>query len=289
MKQLLIISGKGGTGKTTLAAAFIKLESARAYADCDVDAPNLSIVASRTDIPQKEDYFGLPKAVIGDKCIRCGACAAACRFGAIKMNGDDYFSDPIACEGCGVCAFVCPQQAITMQDAVSGELSLYAAASAGIFSTARLKVGSGASGKLVAEVKKRLVNAAPRADTAIIDGSPGIGCPVIASVSGADMALIVAEPTLSGISDMERVLQTVQTFDIPAAICVNKADLNRVYTQKIKEFCNENGLPFVGEVPYDEKAIEAVNSCVSIVDIDCPAGSAARKIYQKTKEILKTL
>lgn len=208
MKQLVILSGKGGTGKTTVAGAFIKLTRARAYADCDVDAPNLHLISKHNSEPERNDYYGLPKANIDvKKCQNCSLCEANCRFEAIS-HGARFYVDWYACEGCGVCEFVCPARAITMKEAVAGEMMLYRNGS--VFSTAKLSMGSGTSGKLVSEVKKQLASVVDKETIAIIDGSPGIGCPVIASLSGADMALIVAEPSISGISDMERIITSAR-------------------------------------------------------------------------------
>lgn len=286
MKQLLILSGKGGTGKTTIAAAFINLAAAKAYADCDVDAPNLHLVNERDDKPVVNNYYGLPKAIINqEKCIACGLCKAHCRFDAISYT-DKYMVDTMACEGCGVCAAICPSHAINMVDAVAGELYLYNKQGKSVFSTAKLKMGSGTSGKLVASVKKQLVDAQQNAPFAIIDGSPGIGCPVIASVSGVDTVLIVTEPSISGISDMERVIKTAQKFGVKIAVCVNKYDTNPQNTQKIIDYCNKNNLPYMGGVPYDIEAVNAINTGKSIVDIDCKSGRAVRDIFTKTMEIL---
>ena len=204
MKQLLILSGKGGTGKTTVAAAFISLSKAKAYADCDVDAPNLHLISKQVGDARRTDFYALPKAVIDEaKCVSCGICQANCRFGAVSLKDNHYRVDVFSCEGCGVCAQTCYVDAIRMEPAVAGELILYSGDT--LFSTAKLRMGSGSSGKLVSEVKKGLYAAQSFADIAVVDGSPGIGCPVIASMSGAEMVLIVAEPTVSGISDMKRI------------------------------------------------------------------------------------
>ncbi|MEM5769983.1 MAG: 4Fe-4S binding protein, partial [Bacillota bacterium] len=219
MKQLLILSGKGGTGKTTLAGAFIKLSGAKAYADCDVDAPNLHLVMHQPGKVRRSDYYGLPKAEINpDLCVECDLCRKNCRFEAIERN-PAYKVNMYACEGCGVCEAVCPMGAVSLQPAVAGKLMLSVADT--VFSTAQLKMGSGTSGKLVTEVKKQLREADIGADWAIIDGSPGIGCPVIASLSGVDMVLIVAEPSISGISDMERIIKTAEKFQVRMAVCIN--------------------------------------------------------------------
>lgn len=285
MKQLLILSGKGGTGKTTIASAFIRLSGAKAYADCDVDAPNLHLITAQSGEPVKTDYHGLPKAEINPElCTGCDQCRQHCRFDAITAEGE-YKVDPFACEGCGVCEVVCPVKAITLNPAVAGELMLYAREGE-VFSTAQLKMGSGTSGLLVTEVKKQMKSAAAPTDLAIIDGSPGIGCPVIASLSGVDMVLIVAEPSVSGIHDMERIINTAAKFAVKAAVCVNKFDTNLENTQRIEVFCEKQGLPFVGRVPFDPEAVKAINMGRTIADIDCASGRAVRAVFHQTMQQL---
>jgi MinD superfamily P-loop ATPase len=276
VKQLLILSGKGGTGKTTVASALIGLSHSRAFADCDVDAPNLHLVVSQKPEPTKADYYGFGKAVIDDSmCIRCGQCQENCRFGAIK----DFTVGEFECEGCGVCVEICPVQAITMRDHVSGELMLYRDGQR-VFSTAQLRMGSGASGKLVTAVKKQLAQEASDAELAIIDGSPGIGCPVIASITGVDMVLIVAEPTISGMHDMKRIIDTAKHFGVSCAVCVNKFDVNLVNTKEIEGYCNGLEIPVVGLIPFDKTVVQAVNRCQSIADYpDSPAGKAIMAIW----------
>ena len=285
MKQLLILSGKGGTGKTTIASAFIKLADAKAYADCDVDAPNLHLITGWNSEPKKADYYGLPKAKINTElCIQCDQCRQNCRFDAISID-KKYKVDPFACEGCGVCEAVCPVEAVSLKPAVAGELMLYANERK-VFSTAQLKMGSGTSGMLVAEVKKQMKSAAVDAQLAIIDGSPGIGCPVIASLSGVDMVLIVAEPSISGIRDMERIINTAAKFGTKTVICINKYDTNIENTEKIEEFCKKQGLNFIGRIPFDSDAVKAINNGQTIVDIDCTSGMAVKDVYYKTMNLL---
>lgn len=285
MKQLLILSGKGGTGKTTIASAFIKLADAKAYADCDVDAPNLHLITGWNSEPKKTDYYGLPKAEINTElCIECNQCRQNCRFDAISAD-KKYKVDSFACEGCGVCEYVCPVEAVSLKPAVAGELMLYANEEK-VFSTAQLKMGSGTSGMLVTEVKKQMKSAAGDAHLAIIDGSPGIGCPVIASLSGVDMVLIVAEPSISGISDMERIINTAAKFGTKTAVCINKYDTNIENTGKIEEFCKKQGLSFIGRIPFDSNAVKAINNGQTIVDIDCASGAAVKAVYNKTMKLL---
>lgn len=288
MKELLILSGKGGTGKTTIASAFIKLADSRRFSDCDVDAPNLHLVMDREVLPKRDDFYGLDKALIDQaKCTKCGLCEEHCNFDAIYYNREEdaFKVDFFACEGCSVCEYVCPVDAIEMQPAVVGDLMLYEDES--VFSTAKLRMGSGNSGLLVTEVKKRMKLGDVETDIAIIDGSPGIGCPVIASISGVDMVLIVTEPSVSGISDLERVIETANHFDAPVAVCVNKFDVNKENTSAIEALCRDMKIPFVGKIPYDKQAIKALNKGLTIVDIPCPSGIKVKEIFENTMKLLK--
>lgn len=291
MKKLLILSGKGGTGKTTTAAAFIELSHARAFADCDVDAPNLHLISGFTGEPQCKDFLGSEKAVIdASKCIGCGICQSKCRFEAISQRNNIYSITDYACEGCGLCAYLCPQKAITMVEDIAGWQQLYRSTNnteEKVFSTAKLKMGRGNSGKLVTAVKTELIAKAPQTELAIIDGSPGLGCPVIASMNGVDMALVVAEPSLSGRSDLERLVKAASGLHVKLAVCVNKWNTNPQAAQAIKDFCKENKLPFLGCIPFDATASKAINQGKSIVQFHCPAAIALKEIYAKVRELLE--
>lgn len=288
MKQLLILSGKGGTGKTTVASAFIKLSKARAYADCDVDAPNLHLLMRERKEPQRKDYIGMSKAAIDSTlCINCGECLKHCRFDAISVKNETHVVNPFACEGCAVCQLVCPVNAISFYPNVAGSINLYKDKEK-VFSTAQLKMGNGTTGLLVSEVKKQLNNEAQDADFAIIDGSPGIGCPVIASISGVEMVLVVTEPSISGISDMVRVIEVSQSFGVKIAVCINKYDTNKEKTREIIDYCDRNKIPFVGNIPYDSLATRALNSRLSIVEMACSSGTAVRNVYRRTMQIFSS-
>ncbi len=288
MKQILVLSGKGGTGKTSIAAALIHLMKAKAYADCDVDAPNLHLLMKPEDEGDRKDFYGLEKAVIHqEKCTQCDLCRQHCRFEAIHKTSD-YEVDAFACEGCGVCQWICPSDAITMEPAKAGDLKRHWKPA--LFSTAQLRMGSGNSGLLVTEVKKRMKEGAEtlseQVPVAPIDGSPGIGCPVIASITGVDLVLIVAEPSVSGISDMQRVIQTAMGLNAQLAVCINQWDNSPEHSQDIRDFCDEHGLPLLGEIPYDPMIVDLVNRGLSMTEEDCAAGKAVEKISEKLLDLL---
>ena len=288
MKKLLILSGKGGTGKTTTACAFIKFSNAQAIADCDVDAPNLHIVADTKGCGTSSPFYGSEKSCIDeDKCTGCKKCLNSCRFGAISEKDGKCFINEFACEGCSVCEAVCPVGAVSLKTDQAGTLTLFKDEKT--FSTAKLKMGRGNSGKLVTEVKNAMSRNALQAELAIIDGSPGIGCPVIASVTGVTMVLIVAEPSISGLSDLKRILKTAGILDVPVAVCVNKFDISPSISDEIIRLCHDEGIPFTGKIPYDKTASEAINQGKSLADFSCNARDALFNVYQNTIEILQNI
>lgn len=285
MKRLLILSGKGGTGKTTVSAALVALSQAKAVADCDVDAPNLHLVMPPTQTPQTTPFFGGDKAQVDSAlCMGCGACQRHCRFHGIGVYQGKAVVNVVSCEGCGVCQWVCPAKAVTMVPDVAGTRLLYQGQP--VFSTATLKMGRGNSGKLVTDVKLAMLKHAPDCDLAILDGSPGIGCPVMASVSGMDLVLVVAEPSQSGLSDLKRLVQTVETFQTPLVVCINKYDTSPESTALIQAFCQTQDIAVVGQIPFDPEAVHAVNAGRTIVDTDCPAGQAVQALYQTVMEYI---
>lgn len=287
MKKLLILSGKGGTGKTTTAATLIQFAKAKAIADCDVDAPNLHLVTSHEKQLQHKKFFGGDKAFINEeKCTHCGKCQAYCRFHAIEEKEKRFTVNEFSCEGCGLCERVCPSGAIEMRQDEAGTLDLYQ--DEACFSTAKLKMGRGNSGKLVSEVKMQLFQAVDDdTELAIVDGSPGIGCPVLSSISGMDMVLIVAEPSRSGFNDCRRLLETIELLQAKAVVCVNKWDINEAVTNEIIAYCKEKQIPFAGKIPYDPHASVAMNHGQSLAEIPCKARDALWEVYQRIREELK--
>ena len=254
MKQIVFISGKGGTGKSTLVSSLSILVQDKMLADCDVDAPNLHILV-KGKLLQKEDYFGAKEAIIDSSlCVKCGICKETCRFDAIS---DEIKIKPMKCEGCGACVLVCPQEAIHLEDVKTGE-TYVSDTSRGTFSHALLDIGAEGSGKLVTEVRKNINNHKNDEEWLLIDGSPGIGCVIIASITGADAVVAVSEPTKSGRSDLERVLGVARHFGIPAFVCINKYDLNQDVTAEIEDLCRKEGIPVIGKIPFDPSIVKAL-------------------------------
>lgn len=285
MKQILILSGKGGTGKTTVASNFINMSKAKIFADCDVEAPNLHLISMVKNLTERENYYGLDKSVINqDVCEKCGICYKHCKFNAIIYSNNQYIIDPHLCEGCGVCNYVCPQKAISFVKSIDGELHLYTDDKR-VFSTAKLSMGSGNSGLLVTRVKKKIHQYMNEDDLVIIDGPPGIGCPVIASMSGVDLVLLVAEPSLSGISDLKRIIKTASSFHLQVAVCINKYDLNKKLTQSIIEYLNANKYPFVGLISYDEKIINSINLGMPLKEGSTPY-KEIKKVFDNTISLI---
>jgi MinD superfamily P-loop ATPase len=294
MKQLVVLSGKGGTGKTTLTGALLHLASKKALADCDVDAPNLHLICGERTQISAGDYYGLKKAHKDETiCLNCGLCEELCKFGAIRDGKVSIYE----CEGCGVCAYFCPavkthgRPAITLQENSSGQLFL-SQVHGEVFSHAVLKMGNGASGKLVTEVRKQLAEEVDsrrvEVELVIIDGSPGIGCPVLASVTGVDLVLLVTEPSASGLHDLKRIVETVRNFKIPMLVCINKYDLNKEQTREIEEYCQESGIKTVGRIPYDPLVSAAINNGRSIIEYpESPAARAIQGIWRRTAKALE--
>lgn len=289
MKQLVIISGKGGTGKTILSASLAALARNKVLADCDVDAANLYLLL-QPEIQETHPFTGGEKAGIDvATCTRCGECLETCRFDAIVEGEDGGISvDPIFCEGCGVCFYVCPVDAVKMEKARSGEWYV-SRTKYGPFVHAKLGIGEENSGKLVAEVRKRAKEIAEQnsMDLVIIDGPPGIGCPVISSLSGTDLALVVTEPTLTGIHDMKRVIQMARHFQIQTACCINKYDINLKNSAKIEEWCKKNSILLLGKIPFDDNVTKSMVHGIPLTEFT--NNSAAKEIKKLWSDLKKTL
>lgn len=271
MKEIVVISGKGGTGKTSLSASFAYLEKNNAIvADCDVDAANMHILL-KADFAQSEEYFSGETAFIKEEdCTNCGVCASVCRFGAISFVEDNYKVDPIACEGCWYCSRVCPRETIEMQKQKSGDLFVSHIKSDSLMVHAKLGFAAENSGKLVAQVKNRAKKIAieQKKGFVIVDGSPGIGCPVVSSLSGANLVVLVTEATVSGLHDLQRIHQVVKKFGIKSVCIINKYDLNEKLTCKIEEYLKNEGVKLVSKLPYDEDFTKALSKAQCIVEIE---------------------
>lgn len=289
MKQLAVISGKGGTGKTILSACFAALAENKVMVDCDVDASNLHLLL-HPEITRREVFVSGFTAHLDDSlCTGCGECHAACRFDAISATPAGTFRiDPLACEGCAVCGHVCSSGAIRMEDAECGHWFV-SQTQYGHFVFARLGVGAENSGKLVTEVRNRAAELARTngSELVLIDGPPGIGCPVIATLSGVDLALVVTEPTPSGIQDMERVIATARHFQIKTACCINKHDLNPELSKEIEAWCAQQGISLVGTIPYDHSVVEAMTRAVPPVEIlHNNTADRIRRVWDRVREIV---
>ncbi|MBN2705211.1 MAG: ATP-binding protein [Deltaproteobacteria bacterium] len=290
MKELTIISGKGGTGKTTVTAAFATLAKNKILADCDVDAADLHLILEPEEISSADFIGGRSPVLNQDKCIACGECRRLCRFDAIDFSADTgYTINSFACDNCGLCAYVCPENAISMVESINGRWFI-SATRAGKMVHARLGIGEDNSGKLVTLVRRqsRRLALQEKLELQINDGPPGIGCPVTAAITGVDLVLIVTEPTLSGIHDMERVHELCRHFDIPAMVCVNRFDLNLVNTERIRAYCAKNELPLVGEIPLDTVVNRAQVARQSIVEYDCGLiNQIVREMWRKVEMALQ--
>ncbi|KPL16338.1 MAG: (4Fe-4S)-binding protein [Bacteroides sp. SM23_62] len=269
MKEIVVISGKGGTGKTSLAASFACLEGRDVVvADCDVDAADMHLLM-QPDFNKREDFYSGELAKINqDECIRCGNCADICRFNAISIIDSEYIVDPLDCEGCGYCARICTSHAIGNEKLNAGEWFLSSIKTGSLMVHARLGIGADNSGKLVAKVKKEAREIAKRNGIGliIIDGPPGIGCPVISSITGANFAVLVTEPTISGLHDLKRAYELVKKFNIRAGCIINKSDLNTRTTEIIEDFLKAEDILHISNLPYDEIFTESMTYGQAVIE-----------------------
>lgn len=282
IRELVVISGKGGTGKTSLTASFAVLARSPVLADCDVDAADLHLILAPTVRERHEFRCGNQAVIRPAGCARCGKCLEVCRFDAVAPNGEGgaYAVDPIACEGCGVCVRFCPAAAIDFSEVIQGEWQV-SETRCGPMVHARLEIAAENSGKLVSTVRREALRIAEQEGRSlvIVDGPPGIGCPVIASLTGTSLALVVTEPTVSGEHDLERVLKLARHFEIPAAVCVNKWDLNPAMTGRIEALAVRMGARIAGRIRYDRGVTIAQLQEKSVVETDTPSAGDIRRVW----------
>ena len=263
MKEVVVLSGKGGTGKTSIVGSFAALAKNKVLADCDVDAADLHLLLKPVIKQNNEFWSGQVAEIDKEERTQCGLCQEVCRFAAI----DDFKIDPVACEGCSFCFHICPAEAITMKETLSGQWFI-SDTKYGTLVHARLGIAQENSGKLVALVRQQAKKIAEKQGFGYIisDGPPGIGCPVISSLSGANLALLVTEPTLSGIHDLERVLGVCYHFGVPALVCVNKYDLNEDNTHQIESYCSSRRIEVAARIPFDNIVTEALVQRLPVVE-----------------------
>jgi len=290
MKEIVILSGKGGTGKTTILASFAALAENSVIADCDVDAPNLHILLS-PEVSEKGDFSASQKAVIiGDQCINCEECIEYCRFNAITNVGTELMAkvtiDPLSCEGCGICVRICPHSAIYMKEHKSGTWYL-SETRFGPMVHALLDPGEENSGKLVALVKQKskMIAKDEEIDLILVDGPPGIGCPVISSLSGANIVVLVAEPSKSCISDFKRIVDLTRTFHVKPVVIINKCDLSPLISSELETEIAQMGIDIVGQIPFDESVVKSMSKGKSVVENG--KSMAAEAIMSAWNELLR--
>ncbi|OQY00329.1 MAG: (4Fe-4S)-binding protein [Bacteroidetes bacterium 4572_117] len=290
MKEIVVISGKGGTGKTSVTASLAVLGGKDVIvADCDVDAADMHLLM-KPDFEKSEDFFSGELAYIHqDECIQCGKCADVCRFDAIPIIDGKYIVDPLNCEGCGYCARVCPTKAIENKDLNVGQWYISNIKTGSIMVHAKLGIGADNSGKLVAKVKNEAKQIAKESNKSyiIVDGSPGVGCPVVSSLSGAHFVVLVTEPTVSGLHDLKRVYELVKKFNLKAGCIINKADLNEEKASEIKVFLREENIVHIANLPYDENFTKAMTLGQTIVEYS--KNNLTKQLTESWEKIKHTL
>ncbi len=295
MKQLVILSGKGGTGKTSITGALAALADRAVLVDCDVDAADLHLILEPEILERHEFSAGEKAAIIQDNCIQCGVCYESCEFDAIIMDESSstnalpiYTVDSLSCEGCAVCSYICLDKAVTMKPVVSGEW-YRSDTRFGPMIHGRLGIAEANSGKLVAllrEEARRIAEDQCR-DTIIIDGPPGIGCPAIASLTGADYVLLVTEPTLPALHDLTRIADLIRHFRLTAGICINKCDINESIADRIEKFARDKGFEILGRLPYDIVVTRAQVAAKTIIEYtDGAFGGHLRSLWTNVRRRL---
>ncbi len=289
MKEIVVISGKGGTGKTSLTASFAMMGASDVVlADCDVDAADMHLLM-QPDFESSEDFYSGQVAFIEQaNCINCGICMDVCRFDAVSVHNEEYTIAPLDCEGCGYCACVCPTETIINKDLLVGELFVSNIKTGSKMVHAHLGIGADNSGKLVAKVKDEAKALALKhqKNYVLVDGSPGVGCPVISSLSGASFAVLVTEPTISGIHDLKRVYELVKKFNISAGCIINKADVNIKKQTEIKQFLAHEDIEHLMDLPYDEDFTKAMTLGQTIVEYEKKElAGLLEQAWEKIKEL----
>lgn len=278
--ELVVLSGKGGTGKTTIATALSELAQDVMRVDCDVEASNFYMYYEGKDLEKKDFYGGKTAKIDDSKCIKCGKCQEVCKFNAIQ----DFQIDPFACEGCGACTLVCPTEAIVLEDEKAAD-TFITQTDKGIIARAEMGIGSDASGLLISFLRRNAKRFSEDKKLTIIDGSPGIGCPVIASVTGSDMVLVVTEPTKSGLEDLKRVVTLCEHFGVYTMVCINKYDINEEMSKEIESFINDTDLKLVGKIPYDDMVMKSINELKPITFYnESIAKKAIEDMWMRIKE-----
>jgi MinD superfamily P-loop ATPase len=289
MKQITLISGKGGTGKTVISGCFAALAENKIMADCDVDAADLHLLL-HPQIKERHEFKAGSKAVLNqEECILCGMCIQVCRFSAIRETEDRIVIDPVACEGCGVCALNCSVEAIKMEENMSGEWYI-SDTRYGPLVHAKLGIAEENTGKLVTLVRENALTMAQKngLNLIVVDGPPGIGCPVIASIAGVDLVVVVTEPTLSAIADLDRVLSLTRHFGIETVILINKFDINYENTEKIESFCQKKNIEILSKIPFDNSFTRAMVQGKTIIEYDSSgATQEIKKVWEKIEQRLK--
>lgn len=280
--KLVVLSGKGGTGKTTVAVSISELTENVVMVDCDVDAANMHLYYEG-EVVEERDYIGNKIAFVDQNlCTDCGVCTPYCKFGSI-VSGD---VNTLTCEGCGVCALVCPEKAIVLKEIKSAEMKVIKTAN-GVITKADVEIGAEGSGKLITALKDMADEYNKEGHLTVIDGSPGVGCPVIASITGADQALLVLEPSKSGLSDFLRVKELCDHFAMPIMVCINKFDINTEIASEIEDYCISESVNVVGKIPYDPMVVKSVNELIPIVKYDdSVAGQEIIRMWEEIKQKL---
>lgn len=288
LKEIVVISGKGGTGKTSLTSSFAVLGgTALVVADCDVDAADMHLLLNPKSEYEEDFYSGKTAVIETEGCVHCYKCKNVCRFDAINVINGEFVVDELNCEGCSYCFHICPTRTIKMPDALSGKFFISKSRLGSTLVHARLNIAADNSGKLVTKVRDEAKRVAKeeKKKLILVDGPPGIGCPVVASLTGADLAVIVTEPTVSGQHDLKRVAELVSKMKITGALIINKADLNRDMTGRIKQLAKELNLTLIAELPYDQSFTEAITKGKTIVEYD--KGSIKKQIEDSWRKIIE--